>query len=316
MAPALDRAAIADARADAYAALAYLVEHGIDDRSREVAALSPRIAPVVAVQAAESLAADHCHVFDVSAPPFEGLVMDPAGTIGNHSGAVLRARLQEIQVATPAGVEPESLPAQLRVMADLAATEAASRSAYASRRCAAMLDHLLRWLVPYEAAIARTGRAFPSALVAEIVDLAVHHRAELASLDLPWVEPPLQQRRLDLDDPDTDLRAIAEFLARAIDSGIVLTRDDIAGLGRRVRVPRGFGDRTRLLFNLLRTGAELGQLGAIVAGLDELVEMHTIHVFERLTGLGAALDATRDGWLARLAHTRALLRRIESEAPV
>jgi TorA maturation chaperone TorD len=314
-----DSPRLAEARSVGYHILGRLIDEGVTSETLELAALSPRLAPLVAEESLESLAADHCHVFDLTAPPFEGLLADPEARVGHRAAMRLRQTLAAVDVTLGAEIEPEHLGAQLAVMSELSNRE---RSAdpetrrRARRASALMLDrHLLHWLLPYEAAVARCERPYPSALLAEIVDLALHHRAELAEAvpaALPLAQPSCAAP--DLDDPDTDLRAITSYLIRPAASGLVLTRSDITRLGRAVRVPRGFGDRYLLLFNLVRNAAGLDTLAQVIDGLDDLAASQAAYLEERIAPLGQRCDHLVAPWRRRIATTRSLLRTIRSQA--
>lgn len=315
-----DPARMSEARAAAYGLLGGLVDDGITDETLELAAASPRLAPLIAARSRDRLAADHCHVFDLAAPPFEGLIVDAEARVGGAASMRLRQTLAAIDARVDVDVEPEHLGAQLGILSRLSAREASAhphQRQRARRSSALVLDrHLLRWALPYEAAVSRCGRALPTALVGEIVDLALHHRADLrdgqpAELALAPEDPAA----VDLDDPDTDLRAIASFLIRPAASGLVLTRSDITDLGRRLRVPRGFGDRSLMLFHLLRNAAGLDELGGVTRALDRIAAGQANHLRDRVAPYGGQLDHLVDPWLGKLAVTRDVLGRIEAEAP-
>jgi TorA maturation chaperone TorD len=143
-------------------------------------------------------------------------------------------------------------------------------------------------------------------VVRETLEFAAVHRMSLRERvpETRAPELPSPQRDL-LDDPHTGLRRIAEHLLTPVDSGVFLTRADIARLGRERALPRGFGSRLLMLDNLLHTAVDYGQLGALLADLDELLAARD----RSLAALGVKLqlDTSLAPWRAALARTRALV---------
>jgi hypothetical protein len=314
---------LANARAHGYALLADLVARGVREDNLELAKSSPRLEPLLVDASLEELAAEHFHVFDLVAPANEGLLLDPEGRSGSTASLRLDHTLRIAGgIDIDSAVELESLAGQLDLLARISAAEAEALAngdeAEVERNrvlVASLLDlHLLQWLLPYEAAVQRCGRAFSSALLAEVVDLTLAHRAELAArVEAPEL-PAVDSSLLDLDNPETDLRDIARALTRPAICGMLLTRDDIQFLGRNARVPRGFGGRTLELLNLLRNSAELGELSTIVAGLNALLDEQERSVNERLESLPEAFDAFAGPWTERAAVTRKALKKLGAAA--
>jgi hypothetical protein len=54
-------------------------------------------------------------------------------------------------------------------------------------------------------------------------------------------------------------------------SGFYLSRDTVAQLARAQNIPRGFGDRTQMLTNLLRGAAQFDALPALVDDLQTVL---------------------------------------------
>jgi len=119
-----------------------------------------------------------------------------------------------------------------------------------------------------------------------------------------------------LDDERTGLKDIARFLMTPAWSGLALSRDDIARLGRSAQLPRGFGDRTQMLTNLLRSAAEYDGLGAVLTRLDQQVDEWRAH-YQLVEAEGAwTLDAVAAFWQARLDTTEAVINRMRTAVPV
>jgi hypothetical protein len=125
---------------------------------------------------------------------------------------------------------------------------------------------------------------------------------ELVLATGPYDDVPLRGDLPDLDDPATDLRAIATALVRPARSGWFPTRRALARVAAAADVPAGFGDRADRLLSTLLAAVDAGTLPAAIAALDR-----ELAGWDRdLGGLGAAVGPRR----ARLAGTREILARI------
>ena len=207
----------------------------------------------------EAVEVDHEHAFGFNAPPVAGAFLDPTRRAGGDWGDRLAAAYVRIGF-TPrlTGPGPEHLSTLLEALATV-------------RVDGAFLDaHVLSWLPLVSIAVRRLQRPYPTALLEQVEGLVLLHRSDLvepvsAAFDLPDAD-------LDLEDPETDLRAIAEWLATPARCGVYLTRADLARIGGGRRVPRGFGDRGQLLVNLLRSAACFDALDGVVGDLEAVLD--------------------------------------------
>lgn len=301
----LDRAI---ARSRAYTLLASLTARGVTDATREAAIASPILAPTLAGEHA----VDHQYVLGFAVPPFEGAFLDPEGHVGASAAESLRDSYRAMGFRPdPTAEDPEHLATELRALAFLSAAEADALAdglpeiaARTQTLAAAFLDdHLRRWLPALAGAVRRIGRAFPTALVEQIEALVRVHRGEIADPRAPFALPdPTDPTR----DEQSGLRELAAFLSCPARSGIFLSRDDLARIGRTGRVPRGFGERAVLLENMLRSAAHLDAWHTILSALDDCLEAAQRDLPEE--------DETTAPWRARLEETRALLRRLDATA--
>jgi TorA maturation chaperone TorD len=319
---------LAQARCLAYGLLADLVARGVDPSTRDAAQTSAPLADAIASYASarperlsdadllDLLAVDHQHAFGWSVPPFEGAFLDPARSIGGEATDALWA------IFTAAGFVPdvsredvEHLATSLRCLAFLSGAEADAiedghtgailRVRELSRR---LLDeHLLCWVPTFVNAVERTGLAFPRALAAQIESLLVTHRAALGA---PARRHELLAPAIDLDDPETGLREIGEHLATPARCGVFLSRDDVTRIGRGLKVPRGFGDRTQLLVNLLRSAASYDALDALLSALEEEMARED----DALASEHGIMAELVRPWRERTRETAALLRRVRADA--
>ena len=132
-----------------------------------------------------------------------------------------------------------------------------------------------------------------------VMELVLAHRESLGEPSAVPVEVPGL-----LDDPDHDLRAIARFLTTPVQSGVFVSRRDIAGLGRRIDVPVGFGSRARMLEHVWRGAGEYGAVGALI---DELIALLDARGYQELDDRLAPWIAP---WALKLSATRAALSRM------
>lgn len=307
----------ARARSRAYALLARLAGSGPQStREMKAATADAGMARAIASYGGDldALAADHQHVFGFACPPFESALLDPAGHLGNAMSERVHRDLAAIGVAEgPGGEGPDHLAAQLYALALLTGAEADAledaENAIAERlrgQARQLLDaHLLRWLPTLAAAVRRGGRAWPIAVMHTIEEVVLEHRSTLGALDeaqLGFELPPLG---VSLEEDETGLADIARLLGCPARAGVLLSRDDLARLGRMTGTPRGFGDRATLIENLLRAGAQLGSLESILDALGVLLDQVQRELGdERLADVPLSL---RMPWQVRIDETRALL---------
>lgn len=310
-------AQLAAARSLAYGLLADLLTRGLTPETREAALASEPIRAAIFGRAGDldALAVEHEHAFGWSTPPFEGAFLDPSRTIGGAGGDALWA-LFRASGFVPRKDDAEHLASALRCLAFLSGAEAdaledhhagaVERVRTLSRR---LLDeHVLRYLPVLASAVRRTGLAFPTALVDELEPLAMLHRRELpgdpSTFALPE-PPPLLERE------ETGLREIAEYLATPALSGLVIGKDDLTRIGRSLRVPRGFGDRTQVLLNLLRAAVQYEVLDEVMVALaDEARGQREALSAPRY----ASVAAFTSPWRARLEQTEAAIAQIRDDA--
>ncbi len=117
--------------------------------------------------------------------------------------------------------------------------------------------------------------AFTRALRDLRLPLAVAVADLVDALELPAPAPrPELPPPPDPAAPETDVRAIVEHLLRPSRCGAFLSAPVIARVARSVEVPRGFGDRRRMLTELLRSAGRYGRLPEVLDALRETIEAH------------------------------------------
>ena len=139
---------------------------------------------------------------------------------------------------------------------------------YAKEQAALLLNHLLRWLPSFELALRFSGSPFYKALGDMTVSLVSDHTAALL------VEGCLRQQDWELpsgptilNDPQTNLKKIARFLATPPHCGFFMGREAIAEIARKVELPRGFGGRQQMMGNLLGSASQYGTIPELLLEL-------------------------------------------------
>ena len=94
----------------------------------------------------------------------------------------------------------------------------------------------------------------------------------LEGLPLPPGPAPVVVEPPDPEAPETDLRAIADHLCRPHRCGVFLSAPVIEGVAREAGVPRGFGDRRRILVELLRNAARFQKSEVVFHALGALAK--------------------------------------------
>jgi hypothetical protein len=262
----------------------------------------------------------------MSVPPYEGAFLDRKGGVGWAATDRLRDSYRAIGfIHDPKGEGAEHLSTELRALASASAMEArlvaaAADTADVEALRSAQRDfldaHLLLWLPSFAAATRGVDRPLPNALVEQILDVVLLHRTELGAPRAP-APTSLEGPPLDLDDPDVDMREIATHLSVPARAGLLISRADVARVGRGQRVPRGFGERRTLIHNLLRSAVALDVLPDVIRDLRALIGERDVLLanprYAVVPGLEARLAPIRerladtDRALARLASTRDLV---------
>ncbi len=309
------------ARSRAYHLLSRLYFEELSPALLPAVEATPELAEALPVPfSADEAAADYQHLFGFNVFPFASVFLDPEGMLDGPVTDYVRRQFQRAGCPTPlTGEAPDHLGQELTLLAFLARAEAgawidglpteARRIRRLERRF--MDEHLLGWLIPFTQAVRDEGFPFFTVLAELTLDLALDHRSALDD----GGRPPLKRFTLPeppplLDDPGTGLKDIAAYLTTPPWAGLFLSRDAITRLGRYAGVPRGFGDRTRMLANLFRAAAEYDRLDAVLEHLTALTGAWRAHYVSLCSRNTPGLSEIIDEWTGRLATTERLLTRI------
>lgn len=315
----MDREQLAIARTHAYALLARLMVRGMDESLLEQVRAVPALASVLPEEVdLDELAAAHHRRFRFEAFPHAGVYLDPEGLAGGEAAdrsrttyrsAGFHPKLDDL-AADHLGVQLSFLSFLCGAEADAledGELEAAGRIAELQRRF--LDEHLLRWLPALVATIDGTERDLWRQVVVMASELAADHRASYAGAAneaAPWRLP--EAPRL-LDDPETDLRTIVEFLLAPAHAGLFLGRNDLAVLGRKHELPRGFGSRRIILTNLFKSAVEFEQVPELMASLTMAIQDRAASLNRQLDD-APALAPSIEPWIRRLGDTARIAHRI------
>lgn len=321
----LDLERRAAARSGAYALLARLLVRGLDpDLLRDVTAVEALASHLPDEPDLDELAAEHHRLVLHQLFPYAGVFLDAEATSGGETTtAVLDAYRRFGFTPHLDELAPDHLGVELSALGFLCGAEAEAiedGEVDVANRLREMqrdfLDaHVLTWLPPLLGASQAYTAGFWPTVMALTGDVLAEHRAGLGE---PEVDTDLPEVAVDqdvvelLEDPKTGLREIAEFLLTPQRSGLFITRDDLAALGRSSDLPRGFGARRLMLTNLLRAAADYDRVPALFARIESLVARRAASYDKISRELGLALQVAP--WARRLTHTRQLLRRVARAA--
>ncbi|MEO0323055.1 MAG: molecular chaperone TorD family protein [Myxococcota bacterium] len=304
-APALAGPALAEARGRGYRLLGELLSRGPGPELLPAARASDALATTL--DDVEGAAADHHHVFGFAVHPYAGVFLTPSGQVGGACTDALQPLHARTGAPPHASDGPEHVATLCRALAHLGGAEAdalqdGARGIASHLRALQreLLDeHLLAFFAPLAAAVARVARPFPSALLVELAGVLALHRAGLDEAPRPVA---LAAPTLDLADARTGLADLADHLTTPCAAGAFLGRHELGAIGRRHRLPKGFGGRALQARNLLRSAVRFDVRPAVV---DDLVV-----VLEDEAPLPAPLAPFARPWRERARETVALLREV------
>lgn len=312
------------ARSRAYDLFGRLYLQGLTDKLWSVVQRVPELA-AAAPEAfdADEAAAIHYQLFGLNVFPYASLYLDDEGRIGGPVTDYVRHQFRPIDLGIELSQESaDHLGHELIFLGFITGAEADAQADSAEAEIARMqhiqrqfLDrHLLWWLPVFTHAVRRQKHSFYRTLAELTLELVLDHRAALAPEVAGPLTPALDDPPDVLEDESTGLKDIAGFLTRPAWSGGYLSRDDITRLGRSERVPRGFGDRTQMLANLLRSAAEFDRLDSVMDRLCTwLDDWHAYYRTLREKDT-PCVEAVADFWLERGENTVCVIQRLQTAA--
>lgn len=274
----------------------------------------------------EGAASEHFNLFHFNVFPYQSMFLDTGGSLGGEQSEQVLAYYHKAGFDLSSdplgsGESPDHIGLELAFLSFLSDMEAQALPegedfvpSIRSLQRGFFDLHLLPWLPVLVQAIDQQESPFYSALAKLTLELAFAHYTALSERTLgrqaAFALPPPPAV---LENEKSGLKDIADFLLTPAYSGLYLSREDIARLGRGRRLPRGFGDRRQMLANLLRSAVEYDQLPELMADMKALVRnwqaAYRAHLEEETPWSYFA-----GAWQERLRTTSAILNRLSTEA--
>lgn len=215
----------------------------------------------------DQAAAVHQKIFGFNVFPYESFFLDNTGLIGGSvTETVVRhyrsAGFQEDSKAT----SPDHIGHELAFIAFLLSQEKIESHRKLQTFFA---QHSLVWLPALVLTVRQQGSEFYAALADLTWALVVDHAEEIGGINNPTIqlsEPPML-----LQNEKTSLKDISQYLTTPVYCGIYLGREEVAQLARQLELPRGFGSRSQMLSNLMKTAVQYEQLPAVISKIQELL---------------------------------------------
>ncbi len=300
----------AAARHSAYALLGSLLLDGVTEDSADYVAALPQLPDPG--NDFDRLAAAHHALFRNSLFPYESLFLTKDGLLGGISAETVQRSYQASGYVSTS--EADHIGQQLHFMAYLSGAEA---DAHEDDRLDLVADiqhrqreflsaHLLLWLAPCCVALAQQADRF-YAEVGNLVWALVDDHAQMLAVD-PALAAPLAPLPDLLSDEQTSLKHIARYLTTPVQSGWWLGQNELAGFGRNLDLPRGFGGRVQTLMNLFRSASQFQAGDSLLAQLQQAANQHISH-YDALSSSASYVVVWRD----RLQQTVALLAAMRSQ---
>lgn len=269
----------------------------------------------------EAWAAEHHRVMIREVHPFANVFLSRDAKLGGATTANIREDLHQMGLSLRTEHEECDHIGHLVIAmghlvgAELDATEDQKPEVTRGLRQlqARVIDrHITPWLSTFSFAIAQQQSEFYTALVELTKELLITVRNRLDLSYAPATDFALPTRTTSLEEPDTDVRAIATLLTTPSLSGWYLSRGWLSMAAGRLDLPCGFGSRRLMMTNLMHTAIDHQRLADL---MDYLLGTCN----EWLDSMRQSANCPCPGWpevstvwIQRLCETESALLRIKS----
>jgi TorA maturation chaperone TorD len=237
------------------------------------------------------LAVEYQRLFGFNLPPYESVFVDPSVMLLAPAAARVQALYRQAGWTLPVKARvgaPDHLGLELLALGEIKAKaeakEELGRLAYRLHT-----QHLALWVPAFSLTLHRLK---PHPFYAILADLTlelllstlpadspstIHYPLSTAPDPFPTLPPPPvydREGRLippDEREPEMGLREVVRRLLTPCESGLFLTREDIARIGRALDVPAVMGERSYMLETLFRQAGEYELVPALLAQLRQLL---------------------------------------------
>ncbi len=291
------------ARRATYELLARLYLAAPDHALLEILRDLPGFVELVYDTPLEELQAEHQRLFGLNVYPYESIYVDTDLML--HTAAADQVMLLYEACSYEVDIQrtgaPDHLAIELNYMAHLLAAEAHGDTPAISLQSRCLHEHLARWVPICAASVLRIGAHALYRAAAELtIELVLSDLARILVLNIPLTPqstPP---------DEEPGIGRIVRQLLTPCEAGLFLSRADISGLGRALRLPASMTDRFQMLRGLFDAAAQFEQLPALLDLLDQqFAAANTTYV--DLINQYPAWAIYGGEWCRRVARTRALL---------
>lgn len=296
------------ARANTYDLLSQLYQSGISNTTLPFIQAIPALQDSIPDDLTpDTLSAQHFDIFGLNVFPHASAYLDPELNLGGPIAIHLEQVYTANDFIPSVQDNPDHISVELDFLAHLSRLEQGGQIDEVISSFFA--NHLLIWLTPFVDAICRHENPFYLALARLTVEFISEHALQLSITDYPFLAQFPQPPNL-AQDPATDLKRIAAFLTTPIESGFLLSKENIATLGRELNIPRGFGSRQIMMTNLLHSAADYDQLENVFEKIQEIATNSSAFMASLPQPLPIA-----DFWQARLYHIRSTLNQFQTSLP-
>ena len=220
-----------------------------------------------ATERLDELAADHYHVFGLEVFPYGSVFFNDNAHMGGPFPSEIDAIFQAKGKEAPS--ESDHLGQELSLLASLVTMNDAEAAGDLLYRL------ILSWYFPFVETVKRLEHPFFNALFDHLTSLLLGLAAQFPPVD-PEVPAPELKALAVLDDEETGLKNIAEFLLAPRLSGVYLSRTELKEIGDRVEMPTGFGTRSTLLPQLFFTAVDYEKMPLLVGELEAICQAFLI----------------------------------------
>ncbi|MDT8446864.1 MAG: molecular chaperone TorD family protein [bacterium] len=247
----------------------------------------------------DELGADHYHLFGLEVFPYASVFFNENA----HMGGVLPGQVAEFYAlrGLERPSEPDHLGRELALLANL--VEAGDEKATASF----FWRYLMSWYFPFAEAVKALQHPFYNALFDQLESLLAVLGSQLEPIPAQIEEPEAEPLEA-LDQQETGIGDISEFLLAPRLAGFFLSRTALKEMGERIDMPTGFGTRSTLLPQIFYTAVDYDRLPALLEELDRIAAAQQ----ERYNALAQGWPGMLDYWLGRVAVIRAMLSKMKA----
>jgi hypothetical protein len=314
----MNRTATASARHHTYLLVSRLFLEGLTDdllpfleQIPELRAVTPR-----PFNPDESAAA-HYGVFAHDIFPYESIFRDVSGLLGSIKADQVNTIYKRAGFHITA--DYDHIGYELAFLAHLChaeygamyAQEIEAADYFTHLQAVFLRDHLLYWLSPFTIALSYSDQSFFGTLAQLTQRLVYDHLLSINHTKAANIFSVSDNTNLAeipdiLQNSQTNLKQIANFLVTPPHSGLYLGRSTIVALARERHLPRGFGSRQQMLSNLFHSAAQYD----LVPSLLEDLATHTDtwgRKYDEQIGDFPEFGLWIQPWLQRLKNTSGIL---------